>query len=327
MEDITGLIADRIKVVNDKILSTIHGDVPSLVDAMRHYPSSGGKRLRPVLALVAGGAVGGRAEDVLPYAFALELTHNFTLVHDDLMDNDDMRRGKVAVHKQWDDATAINAGDALFALSFNLLADLNVEHGTFRELLKDFADMVRGVAEGQQLDMEFEDRPKVTEEEYMMMIEKKTALMFQYAAKGGTLIGGGTREQVEAMSEYGRLLGIGFQIWDDILDLEADEEVLGKPVASDIRNGKRTLMAVWATENLRGKDKEDFMKAFDNESATKTELSAATEALERGGGIAYAKRKAREYSQECKRLLSVIPESQDKSILLALADYVVDRKM
>ena len=327
MVDIVELIKDRIELVNDNILHRIKAEVSSLEDAMKHYPSSGGKRLRPVMALISGSAVGGSDRDVLPYALALELTHNFTLIHDDLMDRDDIRRGKAAVHKQWDDSTAINAGDALFALSFQLLADLNVDRNAFKELLSDFADMVRGVAEGQQLDMEFENREEVTEEEYMVMIEKKTALMFKYAAKGGCLIGGGSRKQVDAMAEYGRLLGIGFQIWDDILDLEAEESDLGKPVASDIRNGKRTLMAVWAIKNLSGEERRIFMEAFDNLEATKDALSRAVDALRIAGGIDYAKSIAQKHSEECKRLLSVLPESRDRHILECLADYVTDRKL
>ncbi|MDG6219927.1 MAG: polyprenyl synthetase family protein, partial [Candidatus Thermoplasmatota archaeon] len=201
MAELVEMIKDRIELVNETIIPNITSDVPVLQEAMRHYPAAGGKRLRPVMAIVACSAVGGDDQKALPYALALEITHNFTLIHDDLMDKDDLRRGRKAVHVLWGDATAINSGDALFALAFKLLAKLDTSHQDFLELLQDFATMVQGIAEGQQLDMDFEKRKEVSEEEYRVMVEKKTALMFQYAAKGGAIIGGGSREQIDAMSE------------------------------------------------------------------------------------------------------------------------------
>ncbi|MCK4718550.1 MAG: polyprenyl synthetase family protein [Thermoplasmata archaeon] len=326
MMELTDMIKDRIKLVNDNIVPSIQADVPALQDAMRHYPVAGGKRLRPVMALVVSAAVGGNDEKTLPYALALEMTHNFTLIHDDLMDHDSLRRGRKAVHVLWGEATAINSGDALFALAFRLLAKVEVGHAVFLEILEDFSRMVQGIAEGQQLDMDFEKMKKVTEEEYLIMVEKKTALMFQYAAKGGALIGGGTRQQVEAMSEYGRLLGIGFQIWDDLLDIEADEEALGKPVGSDIKNGKRTLAAVWALENLDGANKEAFLKAYGNQNATKEDMAGAVEAMQKGGAIAYAKKQALAYAEKSKELLGVLSPSKEKDILLYVVDYMVNRE-
>ena len=296
------------------------------MEAMRHYPAAGGKRLRPVMALTACAAVGGDEERAMPFALALEMTHNFTLIHDDLMDKDAVRRGRPAVHIIYDEATAINAGDAMFARSFYLLTKLDVPDPVLRTILEDFSMMVQGIAEGQQMDMDFESRREVTEEEYMVMVEKKTALMFKTAAKGGALIGRGTEEEISALDEYGRLLGIGFQIWDDLLDLQADEKVLGKPVGSDIKNGKKTLAAVWALNHLEGEQREAFLRAFGNAEADEETVAKAIEAMREGGAIEYATRRAEEYAEKSRRLLGVLRDGPDKEILLAAVDFMVKRE-
>ena len=175
------------------------GEQDTLRKAMMHLPLSGGKRLRPSLAMLVADCVSGEGGRALPFGLALEIIHNFTLVHDDIMDRDDYRRGVKTVHKMWDEPTAINAGDALFARAFEILSTVEVTPEVFRELVYDVACMVRQIGEGQQWDMEFEKQKKVTEEEYLKMIERKTALMFMTGAKGGALIGGGTEEQVKAM--------------------------------------------------------------------------------------------------------------------------------
>jgi len=320
------LIQEKIMLIDNTVMGTISGDVPRLIDAMKHYPSAGGKRLRPVMALAACGAIGGEVKKALPYALSLELTHNFTLVHDDLMDKDNIRRGKPSVHILYDDATAINAGDALFARAIYVLTNLEIPAGDFKEILSDYAIMVQGIAEGQQMDMDFENRETVTEDEYLLMVEKKTALMFQYAAKGGGLIGGGSRDKIEALDEYGRLLGIGFQIWDDLLDLMSDEETLGKPVGSDIKNGKKTLAAVWALNNLEGKNRDTFLTAFDNLDANNEQVQNAVEAMKNGGAIDYARNFAEDYAEKSRKLLDIIPDNDNKNILLAAVEYMVRRE-
>jgi len=318
----------RIELVNKALMESLDiGEVPSLKEAMIYYPKVGGKRLRPVLAMVVGDAVSGAGEKTLPLGLALEITHNFTLVHDDLMDEDEIRRGIKSLHLQFNDATAINAGDALFARAFEILAGMETDLPGFKQIIKDFSIMVRGIAEGQQLDMEFESRDKVSLEEYMVMIEKKTALMFQMAAKGGTIIAKGDPKLVEAMSEFGRLLGLGFQIWDDLLDLTADEKTLGKPVGSDLVNGKKTLIAVWALENLEGEDRETFLNAFGNLEASKDEVDNAVAVLKSSGALDYARSLALDYTERTKQMLDALPQSREKKLLEELADYMVSRDM
>jgi geranylgeranyl diphosphate synthase type I len=294
---------------------------------MRHYPMAGGKRLRPVMAMTVAEAVGGpeAAERAIPFGICLEVVHNFTLVHDDIMDDDDTRRGRPSVHKKYGLATAINAGDALFARSFEILLESDLDDGRARRLTSMVATMVREIGEGQQEDMEMEGGLDITVERYMGMIEKKTARMFQTAAAGGALIAGGTEEQIAAMDGYGRSVGVGFQIWDDLLDLTADEEKLGKPVGSDLIEGKRTVIVLDFLKSASDGQKERFRRAFENKDATEEDLAAAVGALREAGSIEYATRMATDFARGARENLGVLPECPARDALAGLVDYMVSR--
>ncbi|RLF48990.1 MAG: polyprenyl synthetase family protein [Thermoplasmata archaeon] len=302
------------------------GDVEELREMMKYYPLAGGKRLRPLIALLVAECVGNRAKEAMPYAIALELTHNFTLVHDDIMDMDMYRRGRKTLHTAYSIPLAINAGDALFARAMELLTEIDLDMKRYKALLKEYTSMVRGIAEGQHLDMRFEERDYVSVNEYMVMIEKKTALMFKAAAKGGAIIGLGTEEQVKAMAEYGLSLGLSFQIWDDLLDIRSAQELLGKDVGSDIRNGKKTLLVIYALERMNAYDKRDFMKVFGNKEATDEDVLRAVEILEKYGAIDYAEEKAKMYADKARETLRMLRDCEEKKILEELVDYMVKRK-
>jgi len=294
--------------------------------AMEHLPSAGGKRLRPALAMISADAVKkGEGKRALPFGIALEIIHNFTLVHDDIMDRDELRRGVKTVHVVFDEAMAINAGDAMFALAFNILSRIDVSDDVLRDILEDVSSMVLGIAEGQQMDMDFEERMDISPEEYLEMIEKKTALMFINAAKNGARIAGAPPEIYEKMAEYGKYMGLAFQIWDDYLDLRADEETLGKPVGSDIRNGKKTLMVLYAINRLEGEDKERFLSILGNESASEEEVKEAIALMEKVGAIEDAENLALEYAEKAKNALNVLEDGEEKEALLDLVDYVIRR--
>jgi len=328
--DVLKEIMLRAKMVDVSLLKFLEvGKYDKLRQAVRHYPEAGGKRLRPVMAMTVAEAVGRRGQDAIPFGCALELIHNFSLVHDDVMDEDAMRRGRPAVHVLFDVPTAIIAGDALFALAFRVLARTPVDGERLRRLLESLSDTVYLVAEGQQMDIDFESRDDVTVEEYMEMVEKKTAVLFACAAEGGAIIGGGTEDQIQDMYEYARLAGIGFQIWDDVLGLIADEKVLGKPVGSDIRNGKRTLIAVHALEGLGAKGQKKHaaaLKAFGNEKATDAQVKKVIALFQEQGSIQYGKDIALDYARRAKEKLSCLPESRERELLSEVVDFSVGRE-
>ncbi len=318
----------RRKTVNEALIKMLDvGEVAKLKKAMNHLPLAGGKRLRPILAMLVADAVSNKGKKTIPFGNALEIIHNFTLVHDDIMDNDNLRRGKKTVHTLFDETIAILAGDALFALAFEILATLEVNDSKIRILLKDMARVVRKISEGQQMDMDFENRLDVSEEEYLKMIEKKTAALFAMAAKGGAIIADGTEKQIKSMEEYGRLLGIGFQIWDDYLDVSGKERKLGKPVGSDIKNGKRTLMVVHALKRLNGEERKRFLSVLGNENASWEAVSSAIALLEKAGSISYAKTLAFDFAAKAKKQLDVLSPSESKEILNDFVDFMVKREM
>jgi geranylgeranyl diphosphate synthase type I len=242
------------------------------------------------------------------------------------MDGDNLRRGIKTVHYQWNLPTAINAGDALFARAFEVLCDVDLPKKKFANMVKDVARMTRRIAEGQQWDMDFETRRNISEEEYLKMIEYKTAVIFACAAKYGAMIAGGSKKQIEAMTEYGRLLGIGFQIWDDYLDLKGEQSVIGKPVGSDIKRGKNTLIVVHALKHAKEEDKHKLLSVLGNANAQQKEISEAVKILENTGSIEYARNRAYEYAKKGKELLKVLPDSKAKETLAALIDYMVQRE-
>jgi geranylgeranyl diphosphate synthase type I len=328
--DVNKELARMAKQVDEALLPYLDvGSYDKLRKAMRHYPEAGGKRLRPMMAMKVAQAVGGDPQDALPFACALEIVHSFTLVHDDVMDKDEMRRGRPTVHVLYGVPTAIIAGDALFAVAYKVLSTTKVDGERLRRLVANLSDTVYLVAEGQQMDIDFENSPQVNMDAYMEMVEKKTAVLFGCAAQGGAIIGGGSEEQIRDMYEYARLLGIGFQIWDDVLGLTAKQNVLGKPVGSDIRNGKRTLIVVHAMETLGPVGKEQHaqvLRALGNQKATDEEVEAVIELFEDIGSLDFVKQMALDYAEKAKLCLRSLPETKEREFLRAVVDFSVGRE-
>lgn len=317
----------RVKEINNYLMTSLEViEDKSLKAAMTHYPAAGGKRLRPLLATIVSESVGGKPSTAIPFGAALELVHNFTLVHDDIMDEDDTRRGIKTVHAQWGVPEAILAGDAMFARAFEIVLDSDVDSPRAVKLVEILARSVRLLAEGQQMDMDSEKRKSVTTEEYLKMIERKTAVLYSAAAQGGAVVGGASEAQQEALFEFGRLIGLGFQIWDDVLDLRSDQETFGKPVLNDIRNGKKTLIVVNALEDLRGQQRKDFLSVLGKKNAKMKELALARDILEEVGAVDHAVRVAAELVAKAKDRLSVLQETEHKEALKSFADYMVTRK-
>ncbi|MCK4995283.1 MAG: polyprenyl synthetase family protein [Thermoplasmatales archaeon] len=316
--------ADFFNGILEKFLSK--GEPETLYDAVRHLPLAGGKRLRPSLAMISCESVSGDIKNVMPLAIALELTHNFTLVHDDIMDKSKLRRNMPTVHVKFGEATAIIAGDLLFSKAFEAMHDIQGDPSIFKNVEFGLIDCVRLISEGQQLDIEFENRKNVAEDEYLDMILKKTAVMFMYAAEAGAILGGGSREQANALNEYGKSLGLGFQIHDDYLDMSSNEETLGKDIGNDIRNGKKTLIAVHCLNNASGKDKKLLNKLFGNLNASDNEVKQVYNLFKSVGSIEYAKKTAIQHCEIAKKSLDILPDSDAKKILLELADYSIKRE-
>jgi geranylgeranyl diphosphate synthase type I len=315
------ILQKKAKLVDESIPKFLPITPPEdLYKAMRHLLDAGGKRLRPSALLLAAEAVGGKAETVLPAAVAVELVHNFTLIHDDIMDEADLRRGLTTVHKLWGVPRAIIAGDAMYSKAFEILSCTKSDPQRLVEGLELLSKTCTDICEGQWMDMNFATRKDVTEEEYMRMVEKKTAVLFAAALKMGASLSGANNEHARALWDFGRFTGIGFQIYDDVIDLITPEEILGKAQGGDIVEGKRTLIIIHALS------KGVSIDALGKYNATRSEINAALTTLKESGSIDYAMNKAIEFVDQGKAALSVLPDSEAKMTLTRLADYMIERK-
>ncbi len=294
-----------------------------------HPIDAGGKRIRPCLTLLACEAVGGNPSKALPAAAAVELLHTFTLVHDDIMDHDLERRGRPTVHSIWGEEMGIIVGDTLYSSAFKALVDLRKKGVTPKRALDAMDALVEAngqLQEGQIMDMFFEERGTVLEDEYMEMVWKKTGSLIDAAVKIGCIVGGGSGRQLRALSVYGSSIGIAFQIKDDVLDLTADRKDFGKPIGSDIRAGKKTLIIVHAMASASGEDKAAILRVLGRKDASDEEVASVIATLRRTGSLGYAEEKVGELICGGKEALDALPKTKARKALLELADYLVERR-
>ncbi len=300
-----------------------------LYEASRHLVLAGGKRLRPFLTMKACEAVGGDARDAVPFAAALEILHNFTLVHDDVMDNDSVRRGAPTVHTKWGVPMAICAGDLLFAKVFEAMVNHAPEGMSARRVnicVSKATEATIELCEGQVLDVSFPNTGDVSEEDYIAMVGGKTGALFRACAEVGAIVGGGKTRQVNALGRFAYEAGIAFQIMDDYLGATADEKTLGKPVGSDIREGKKTLIMIHALRKAKPRQRDKILSVLGKHSATPAEIAEVNKILVEIGSLDYALKKGERYIASAKKRFYALPDTQAKKDLLALVDYFTARK-
>jgi len=291
-----------------------------LYRAARHLIKAGGKRLRPTVLLLGAQTVQPEiaVDAILPAAVAVELVHNFTLIHDDIMDADATRRSIETVHTKWGTSEGILAGDALYAKAFEVLSYTKTQPEAVMKCLRLLSKACLHICEGQWLDVTFEHNKNVSEADYLDMVQKKTAVLYAAGLAMGGILGGASDEEVNALWEFGIALGISFQIRDDVLDLVTPSEVLGKDRASDLFEGKMTLIVIHGLRH--GVTLEPSRLADENG------INDAVEALQRSGSINYAMEKARELLEVGKSRLSILANSEAKKELLKLADFAISRE-
>ena len=321
IKEVLGNYSTDITKTIEEELATITPQ--NLADASVYLTRAGGKMLRPALTLITAEAVGGARESSLNAAAAIELIHTFSLIHDDIMDQDDTRRGIPSVHKVWGDDVAILAGDTLFSKAFEIIiGSKGTSSDQNNKALATVADACVKICEGQALDMSFEERFDVKQDEYMEMIFKKTGALIAAATKAGAIMGGASDEVIDAMYEYGRLIGLAFQIQDDYLDLVADEETLGKPIGSDIGKGKMTIIAI---KGLESDDSGRLLEILKDTENSQSDIDEAIQILTDCGAIEYARNLALESVDQAKEVLEILDDSASKQILVGIADFVLER--
>lgn len=302
-----------------------------LYEPIEYTLASGGKRLRPTLALTAaeaiinGGLINGDAlEQTLPAALALEVFHNFTLLHDDVMDRAEVRRGRPTVHVKWNDNTAILSGDQMLIEAYKLLSDVPADK--LPKVLKWFNEMATGICEGQQLDVDFEHMNQVSIDDYMRMIELKTSVLLAYAMKIGGYIAGANEAQQEALYQYGLHIGLAFQIQDDILDVYGDPKTFGKAIGGDICCNKKTILLLTALETTDAESKAELLQWMMASDCNEQKIAAVTEIYNRLGVREACEVVMEQHTSLALAQLDRLPQNDATERLRVLAEKLATRK-
>ncbi len=320
----SGIYEKERKKINVRLESAFNKREPrSLYKPSSYIINGAGKRLRPLLVLLTAKSVGGKFDVAYNAAVAVELLHNFTLVHDDIMDNADKRHGRLTLHKKYNESTAILVGDSLLSVAYEfLLKDCN---GNSKEILNSFTNGLVEVCEGQGLDTEFERRRNVSLDEYLLMIKMKTASMIKMCCKIGSTLGGGSKEEIIGITGYGLNLGIAFQIQDDLLDISADEKKFGKRIGGDLLEGKKTYLFIKALEKAKGEDKKALLKVIDNKGIRINQVNKYKALYEKLNVIDDARNLINYYTKRALKSLYVIKNEKDRKNLIWLADILLKR--
>ena len=282
-----------------------------LYDPIKYVLSMGGKRIRPVLMLMAYNLYKEDVSSIYDPATAIEVYHNYTLLHDDLMDRADMRRGKTTVHKVWNDNTAILSGDAMLVLAYQYMAASSSEH--LKEVMDLFSLTALEICEGQQMDMNFESREYVKEEEYLEMIRLKSAVLLAASLKIGAILGGASPEDAENLYDFGMQIGVAFQLQDDLLDVYGNAKVFGKNIGGDILCNKKTYMLIKALEHANADQHNQLNSWINAETFQPAEkIAAVTELYDRIGVKAVCENKILEYSNRAMESLAAVSIAEEK---------------
>ena len=313
--------------VNDFLDNLKYERKPSgLYDPVKYVLSMGGKRIRPVLMLLSYGLFKDDVESVLMPACALETYHNYTLLHDDLMDNADMRRGHETVHRKWDANTAILSGDSMLVLAYERMAKCNPVY--LSDVLHTFTETALEIGEGQQYDMEFETRNDVTEDEYIEMIRLKTSVLLACAQKIGAILAGASKQDQDNLYKFGEQIGLAFQLQDDYLDVYGDPKVFGKNVGGDIICNKKTYMLINAYNRADAEQRRELQHWMEAETFNSDEKVAAVTAIYNKVGVdKLAIEKIAYYFEESKKYLDAVQVSDERKAELRLyAQKMMHRK-
>ncbi len=305
--------ADEIlKMVNEFLDHLSYDRKPeSLYEPIKYVLSMGGKRIRPTLMLLAYNLYKENPEDILMNACALETYHNYTLLHDDLMDNADMRRGHLTVHKKWNDNTAILSGDSMLVLAFQRMMQCDAKH--LKGILDLFTVTALEIGEGQQYDMEFETRNDVKEEEYIEMIRLKTSVLLACALKIGAILADASADDADNLYKFGEQIGLAFQLQDDYLDVYGDSKVFGKEIGGDITSNKKTYMLINAFNKANDAQRKELTRWVSARDFDRNEkVDAVTRLYNEIGIDQLAQDKIAYYFAQSKKFLDAVNVPEEK---------------
>jgi len=321
MESALALIGEDLKNVELQFKKDLQSDVPLIRKVGEYVLSSGGKRIRPALLLLAAKLCGYSGSRHVPLASVIEFIHTATLLHDDVVDNANLRRGIASANTLWGNEASVLVGDFLFSKSFSLMVadgDLNV--------LRVLSNATTIIAEGEVLQLICTSDMEITEERYIEVVRCKTAILLSAACQAGAILGAASPEREQALSDFGMNLGIAFQLMDDTLDYVANEEQFGKSIGHDLEEGKITLPLIHTLKQCTPSERDSIDTIVNKEALEDDDFQTAFQLVNRYGGIDYTVAQARAYIQAANDALHVFPDSPEKTALMELADYVVTRE-
>ena len=325
---VSNSIKKNADFVNKFLRKELNGDPKQLYDAASHLIIHGGKRLRPYLVLKSCQMLGGKQSDAISAASAVEMIHNFTLVHDDIMDNDEMRHGVTTTHKKFDIPLAILAGDVLYSKAYNTISSKSKLSSNYTtQLVSKLSNACIEICEGQVDDIKFAENKRIpTEKEYIKMIEKKTAVLFEVSCAMGAMCAKRKQKDVKNLSVFGKNLGIAFQITDDLIGIIGDSKITKKPVGNDIREGKKSLPIILAIKKARGQNRTKIMRVFGNSRASKQQINLAVNVIRSLGVEKEVRDVALKYAQRAEKSISSYTGSA-KNEMTGLLNFVTKRSL
>ncbi len=312
---------EDLKKLEEELIRSLASEVAFISTVGKYVFGSGGKRLRPLLTILSSRLCHYKGSLHISLAAAIELIHTATLLHDDVVDNSDLRRGRRSVNYHWNSDTSILIGDFLFTRSFCTM----VESGDMR-ILDLMSRTCRQIAEGEILELVKSGNVSTTEEDYVSIITYKTAVLIAAACQVGGILGRVSDEKEMALYRFGMSFGTAFQIVDDALDLMADQEELGKPLCKDLEEGKITLPIIRTLQNSRSKERKRLVELIQKGSFPEEERQEIVEMIRHHGALKYTMDRAKRYIAEAKHYLDLFPPSEEKEHLLSVADFVVQRR-
>ncbi|MBI1846135.1 MAG: polyprenyl synthetase family protein [Candidatus Rokubacteria bacterium] len=319
-ERVTGLVGDDLKAVEAEIALALDSPVVLIQEMGAYIAGAGGKRLRPTLLLLAARLAGYRGPRATRLACVVELLHTATLIHDDVVDQAPLRRGRPSANAQWGDDASVLVGDHLYSKSFAMLVRDND-----RGVLETLARATVSMTEAEVFQLERKRSGVTTEADYLRIITQKTASFMSACCRIGALLGGVPDAQLEALTRYGVDIGVAFQISDDSLDFNADQDRLGKAIGADLREGKRTLPLIAMLERVTPGQAERVRTLLRQRALTAAEVEEIRRVVLDHEGVDYALARAHAYAQGAKADLAVFPPSEERETLALIADFVVDR--
>jgi octaprenyl-diphosphate synthase len=318
-KEVFDLLHDDLRLIERELGAESVSPVSAITDICGYLRDGGGKRIRPSLLLLAAKSQGYAGRGMIRLGAVVEMVHTATLVHDDIIDAADTRRGRPSANTTWGNAKCVLAGDWLYMQAFRTA----LEERNFR-ILDLLISLTQQMVEGELLQMEKLGQA-IGEEDYNSLIYRKTACLFEVSMRLGSVLAGADDVTEQSMGDYGRKLGMAFQVVDDVLDLTATEEVLGKPVASDLREGKATLAVIHALENGTEIEREAIQTVLTDRNFEAVTHAEILEILNRNGSVDYAMNTAFQYAETARAALNGLPESEFKRALLWVPDFVVAR--